>query len=74
MLPQFIPSGAPVALYTVALIGLQAVCAILWYLTVALIARRGQRWLRKERVQRWVSRTTATVFTVFGIRTALLDP
>jgi threonine/homoserine/homoserine lactone efflux protein len=73
MLPQFIPRQAPVVPYTVALIALQAVCAITWYFVLAAIAQRGQVWLRRNRVQRWINRSTAAVFTAFGIRTAILD-
>jgi threonine/homoserine/homoserine lactone efflux protein len=73
MLPQFIPRHAPVVPYTVALIALQALCAITWYFVLAAIAQRGQVWLRRNRVQRWINRSTAAVFTAFGIRTAILD-
>jgi threonine/homoserine/homoserine lactone efflux protein len=73
MLPQFIPAHAPVVAYTLALIALHATCAIAWYLVLASIARGGQRWLRRERVQRWIAWSTAAVFTTFGIRTAFLD-
>jgi threonine/homoserine/homoserine lactone efflux protein len=73
MLPQFIPQHAPVVVYTAALIALQALCAIGWYFTLAAIAQRGQAWLRRNRVQRWVNRSTAAVFATFGVRTAFLD-
>jgi threonine/homoserine/homoserine lactone efflux protein len=73
ILPQFIPPHAPVVTYTLALIALQAVCAIAWYVLLAMVARRGQRWLRRNRVQRWINGSTAAVFTTFGIRTAFLD-
>jgi threonine/homoserine/homoserine lactone efflux protein len=73
ILPQFIPRHAPVVTYTLALIALQAVCAIAWYVLLAMVARRGQRWLRRNRVQRWINGSTAAVFTTFGIRTAFLD-
>jgi len=35
--------------------------------------RRGQVWLRRNRVQRWINWSTAAVFGAFGIRTAFLD-
>jgi threonine/homoserine/homoserine lactone efflux protein len=73
ILPQFIPRHAPVVTYTLALIALQAVCAIAWYVLLAMVARRGRRWLRRNRVQRWINGSTAAVFTTFGIRTAFLD-
>jgi threonine/homoserine/homoserine lactone efflux protein len=73
MLPQFIPTRAPIVTYTVALIALHAMCAITWYLVLAAIAQRGQVWLGRSRVQRWINRSTAAVFGAFGIRTAFLD-
>jgi threonine/homoserine/homoserine lactone efflux protein len=73
ILPQFIPRHAPVVTYTLALIALQAVFAIAWYVLLAMVAGRGQRWLRRNRVQRWINGSTAAVFTTFGIRTAFLD-
>jgi threonine/homoserine/homoserine lactone efflux protein len=73
ILPQFIPARAPIVSYTVALIALQAMCAIAWYVVLATVARGGQRWLRRNRVQRWINWSTAAVFTTFGIRTAFLD-
>ncbi len=73
MLPQFIPAHAPIVTYTLALIALHAMCATAWYVMLAMVARRGQRWLRRKRVHRWISRSTAVVFTTFSIRTALLD-
>lgn len=73
MLPQFIPTGAPVAAYTVSMVALQAVCSVAWYFLVARLAQQGQGWLRRDSVQRWLSRCTALVFTVFGLRTAFLD-
>jgi threonine/homoserine/homoserine lactone efflux protein len=71
MLPPFIPPHAPIVAYTMALIALHALCAIGWYFALAAIAQRGQAWLRRNRVQRWINRSTAAVFTTFGIRTAL---
>jgi threonine/homoserine/homoserine lactone efflux protein len=73
MLPQFIPSHAPIVTYTLALIALHALVAVLWYFALAAIAQRGQDWLRRTKVQQWVSRSTAAVFGLFGIRTAFLD-
>jgi threonine/homoserine/homoserine lactone efflux protein len=73
MLPQFIPARAPIVEYTVALIALQALCAITWYFVLAAIAQRGQVWLRRSRVQRWVNRSTVALFGAFSVRTAFLD-
>ena len=73
MLPQFIPAHAPVVSYTMALIALHAGCVVAWYVTLAALVRRGQVWLRRNRVQRWINWSTAAVFGAFGIRTAFLD-
>jgi threonine/homoserine/homoserine lactone efflux protein len=73
MLPQFIPAHAPIVTYTLALIALHATCAIAWYVVLAMVARRGQGWLRRKGVQRWINTSTAAVFTTFSIRTAFLD-
>jgi threonine/homoserine/homoserine lactone efflux protein len=73
ILPQFIPTHAPIVTYTLALIALHAMCPVAWYVVLAMVARRGQRWLRRTRGQHWINWSTAAVFTTFGIRTALLD-
>jgi threonine/homoserine/homoserine lactone efflux protein len=73
MLPQFIPDHASIVQYTIALIALHACCAIAWYFVMAAVADRGQGWLRRSRVQRWVNRSTAAVFGAFGIRTAIME-
>lgn len=73
MLPQFIPASAPVVTYTLALVALHAACAVGWFFLLARLAEQGQQWLSRNRVQRWITRSTAAAFTAFGLRTAFFD-
>jgi len=70
VLPQFIPSGAPVASTSVALAALQAVEAVLWYFLLSRLAGRVDRALAKQRVRAWLDRFTAAVLVAFAVRLA----
>lgn len=70
VLPQFIPSGAPVASTSVALAALQALEAVLWYFLLSRLAGRMDRVLAKHRVRAWLDRFTAAVLIAFAVRLA----
>ncbi len=70
-LPQFIPAGAPAAGTSLALAGLQAGEALLWYLLLGRLADAASQTLNSRRLRKWLDRVTAAVFVVFGLRLAL---
>lgn len=69
-LPQFIPPGAPVGRTSLALAGLQALEAVLWYLLLSRLAGTAGRLLARHRVRAWLDRLMATVFIGFAVRLA----
>jgi len=70
-LPQFVPAGAPVAAFCLALAGVHAALTALWFaLLIALTAPLGA-WLRRPAVVRNMDRTTGGAFVAFGLRLAL---
>lgn len=69
-LPQFIPPGTPVARTSLALAGLQAAEAVLWYLLLSRLAGTAGPMLARRQVRAWLDRVTATVFVGFAIRLA----
>ena len=70
-LPQFIPTGVPVAPFAMLLGAIHAALGLLWF--ILLIAAMGPlaRWLRRPAVVRMLDRTTGGVFLLFSARLAL---
>jgi threonine/homoserine/homoserine lactone efflux protein len=69
-LPGFIPAGAPAPLFPLAL-GLWFIAETgAWLVTLAWMAARGARWLRRSTVQRWLERVTGVALIGFGLRLA----
>jgi threonine/homoserine/homoserine lactone efflux protein len=69
-LPGFIPAGAPVPLFPLAL-GLWFIAETgAWLATLAWMAARGTGWLRRSTVQRWLERITGVALIGFGLRLA----
>jgi threonine/homoserine/homoserine lactone efflux protein len=69
-LPGFIPAGAPVPLFPLAL-GLWFIAETgAWLATLAWMAARGAGWLRRSTVQRWLERITGVALIGFGLRLA----
>lgn len=70
-LPQFVPSGASVAGYSLFLASLHVALTLLWFALLILVAAPLGRWLRRPAVVRWLDRASGGVFTAFGIRLAV---
>ncbi len=51
-----------------ALAGLQAVEAVLWYLLLSGLVGTAGRVLARRRVRAWLDRLTATLFIGFAVR------
>ncbi|ANI16148.1 lysine transporter LysE [Pseudomonas citronellolis] len=70
-LPQFIPQGQPLVAWTFGLVGIHVAIGLLWSLALIGATRPLAGVLRREKVIRWMDRTTGTVFLLFAARLAL---
>lgn len=70
-LPQFIPHGQPLVAWTFALVGIHVVLSLIWSAILITATHSLGEWLRRERVIRWLDRTTGVVFLLFAARLAL---
>jgi len=70
-LPQFIPEGAPVAVWTAMLGVVHALVGMAWFVCLIAATRPLANALRKAVVIRWLDRLTGGVFLAFGVRLAL---
>lgn len=74
LLPQFIPSGVPVAPRVLLLSGILLALGALWYPLVVLAVSALRRLLTRTRARHTLEALTGTSLTALGIRTLLLDP
>ena len=70
-LPQFIPQGQPLVAWTFGLVGIHVAIGMLWSLALIGATRPLAGVLRREKVIKWMDRTTGTVFLLFAARLAL---
>lgn len=70
-LPQFIPQGQPLVAWTFGLVGIHVAIGLLWSLALIGATRPLAGVLRREKVIKWMDRTTGTVFVLFAARLAL---
>lgn len=70
-LPQFIPQGQPLVAWTFGLVGIHVAIGLLWSLVLIGATRPLAGVLRREKVIKWMDRTTGTVFVLFAARLAL---
>jgi threonine/homoserine/homoserine lactone efflux protein len=71
LVPQFVPAGAPVALYSLLLASVHVALAILWFVTLAVGIGSIGPALRRPRVARGLDVTTAVIFLGFGAKLIL---
>jgi threonine/homoserine/homoserine lactone efflux protein len=71
LLPQFIPSGVPVAPFAMLLGAIHATLSLLWFICLISATRPLARWLRRPMVVRMLDRAAGTVFIAFAARLAL---
>lgn len=71
ILPQFIPESAPHLAWGLSLAGVHVLIGSVWLTTLALVAQRFRRWLRRRRVARTIDGVTGTVILGFGVGVAL---
>ncbi|KTC34159.1 lysine transporter LysE [Pseudomonas sp. ABAC61] len=70
-LPQFIPQGQPLVLWTFALVGIHVMLGLIWSLLLIGATRPLSGVLRREKVIQWMDRTTGMIFVLFAARLAL---
>lgn len=70
LFPQFVPEGAPVLPYTLAMAATIVVLDFAWYLLLAAAVSRAQRALRGA-LSTWIERVSGTVLVGLGARLAL---
>ncbi|MFJ5356649.1 LysE family translocator [Pectobacterium sp. CHL-2024] len=70
-LPQFIPAGHSVVLWTYLLVLIHVVIGTVWSSTLIAATRPLSRFLRRGTVVKWMDRTTGVLFLAFAARLAL---
>jgi threonine/homoserine/homoserine lactone efflux protein len=70
-LPQFIPSGVPVAPFTLLLGAIHALLGVFWFVALIAATRPVTQWLRRPSVVRRLDRITGGIFIAFGARLAI---
>lgn len=66
-LPQFVPSGVNVSLFSMLLAAIHAMEGALWFAALTLATRPLSRWLRRAGVARTLDRATGLVLVGFGL-------
>jgi threonine/homoserine/homoserine lactone efflux protein len=69
-LPQFVPAGADVALYSFFLAGLHVVLTLVWFVTLVAATVPLERFLRRPSAVKTLDRLTGCVFLGFGFKLA----
>lgn len=71
LLPQFIPQGQPLVLWTFGLVSIHVVLGLVWSLLLIAATRPLAGVLQREKVIQWMDRTTGMIFVLFAARLAL---
>lgn len=66
LLPQFLPTGGALG-WGALLVGMHVTIGVLWLGALVLLAARARRLLLRERVRRWLDRSTAGVLVGLGV-------
>ncbi|WP_192553431.1 LysE family translocator [Pseudomonas sp. IzPS59] len=69
-LPQFIPQGQPLVPWTFGLVSIHVVLGLIWSLVLIGATQPLSGFLRREKVIRWMDRTTGVIFVLFAARLA----
>lgn len=70
-LPQFIPHGQPLIAWTFGLVAIHVMIGMSWSTTLILATRPLASFLKREKVSRWMDRSTGTLFILFATKLAL---
>ena len=74
LLPQFIPAGADVVMFSVLLAAIHGAMGLVWFAALVLATRPLAHWLRRPRIVRALNGLTGLALIVFGLRLALSRP
>lgn len=69
-LPQFIPQGQPLVAWTFGLVSIHVVIGLIWSTMLIGATRPLAGILRREKVIKWMDRTTGLIFVLFAARLA----
>ena len=69
-LPQFIPQGHSLIAWTFGLVSIHVVIGLIWSLTLIRATQPLAAVLRREKVIKWMDRTTGMIFVLFAARLA----
>lgn len=69
-LPQFIPQGQSLVVWTFALVGIHGVLGLLWSSVLIGATQPLAVLLRREQVVKWMDRATGMIFVLFAARLA----
>ncbi|QJP95350.1 LysE family translocator [Pseudomonas fluorescens] len=69
-LPQFIPQGQPLVPWTFGLVSIHVMLGLIWSLVLIGATQPLSGFLRREKVIRWMDRTTGMIFVLFAARLA----
>ncbi|TFF14197.1 LysE family translocator [Pseudomonas sp. BCA14] len=69
-LPQFIPQGHSLVAWTFGLVSIHVVLGLVWSLVLIGATQPLSGFLRREKVIRWMDRTTGLIFVLFAARLA----
>lgn len=69
-LPQFIPQGHPLVAWTFGLVSIHVVISLAWALILIGATQPLAGMLRREKVIKWMDRTTGMIFVLFAARLA----
>lgn len=69
-LPQFIPQGHSMVVWTFGLVSIHVVISLIWSLILIGATQPLAGVLRREKVIKWMDRTTGMIFVLFAARLA----
>ena len=69
-LPQFIPQGSSLIVWTFGLVSIHVVLGLVWSLVLIGATQPLSGFLRREKVIQWMDRTTGMIFVLFAARLA----
>lgn len=70
LLPQFVPSGAPVLPMLLLFSAMWALIDLVWYFALVWLAGRVRAAFQRPAVRRWIERVSGTVLVALGVRLA----
>jgi threonine/homoserine/homoserine lactone efflux protein len=70
-LPQFVPAGADVALFSFLLTTIHVALGLAWFAVLIAATVPMGRLLRRSRIVKAMDRVTGTIFVAFGVKLAL---